>query len=105
MRQFGFVALAAQMGEVKMAQSSGDDLRGGFGSGFVREMAVASENALLETPRSSDLILQHLHVMIGFEDEDIRRTNALDDQFRHVTEVGDKTGHRARSSGECQIGR
>jgi len=41
-REFGPVAFAAQVGEVKVAQSGGHDLRGGFGGGDVREMAVAS---------------------------------------------------------------
>src|ERR1039458_6976921 len=54
-------------------------------------MAMASENALLEAPRAARTILQHLHVVIGFKHEDIRRADALDDQFCHVTEVGDKT--------------
>jgi len=52
MREFGAIAFAAEMGEVKMAQFGGHDLRGGFGSGFVREMAVTAEDALLETPTS-----------------------------------------------------
>ena len=90
-REFGAVAFAAEMGKVKMFQSGGHDLRGGFGSGIVRKMAVTAKDALLETPRAARTILQHLHVVIGFEHEDIRRTNALDDQFRHVAEVGDKT--------------
>ena len=48
--EFGLVAFAAQVGEVKMFQLRGDDLRGGFGGGLVREMAVAAQDALLETP-------------------------------------------------------
>ena len=54
MRQFGTIAFAAEMGEVKMPQSGGHDLRSGFGGGFVGEMAVAAENALLEAPRPAD---------------------------------------------------
>ena len=91
MREFGFVAFAAEMGEVKMAQFGGHDLRGGFGGGFVGKMAVTTENALLETPRPARTILEHFHVVIGFKDEHVRRTNTLEDQFRHVAEVGGKT--------------
>ena len=40
--EFGLVAFTAQVGEVKVAQSGGHDLRGGLGGGHVREMAVAS---------------------------------------------------------------
>ena len=36
-------------------------------------------------------ILQHLHVVIRLEHEHIRRANAFEHQFRHVTEVGGKT--------------
>ena len=90
MREFGAIAFAAQVGEVKMAQFGGHDLRGGFGGGLVGKMAMPSENALLEAPRSADAILQHLYVVIGFEHEHIRRADALDDQLRHVAEVGDE---------------
>jgi hypothetical protein len=89
--EFGLVAFTAQVGEVEVFQFGGHDLRGGFGGGLVREMAVASENALLQAPRAVDTILQQLHIMIGFEDEDVRGARALNDQFRHVTEVGDET--------------
>ena len=99
MRELGLVTFAAEMGKVKMAQVGGHDLRGGLGGGFVRKMAVTAKDALLETPRSADTILQHLHVVIGFEDEDICRTNALNDQFRHVTKVGDE-GDVADSSAD-----
>jgi hypothetical protein len=90
MREFGAIAFAAQMGKVKVAQFGGHDLHSGFGGSFVGKMAVTAENALLERPRAARTILKHLHVVIGFEDEDIRWTNALDDQSRHVTEVGDE---------------
>jgi len=89
-REFRAIAFAAEMREVKMFQFRGHDLRGGLGSGFVRKMAVASKNALLETPRSADAILQHFHVVIGFEHEDVGRTDAFEHQFRHVAEVGDE---------------
>ena len=53
-------------------------------------MAVTAENALLEAPRPAGAILQHLHVVIGFEHEHVRRADAFDDQFRHVPKVGDE---------------
>ena len=89
-REFGAIALAAQVGEVKMAQVGGHDLGDGFGGGFVREMAVAAKNTLLETPRAARAILQHLHVVIGFEHKDVRGARAFDDQLRHVAKVGDE---------------
>ena len=50
MRQLGAIALAAQMAEIQMAQVGGHDLLGGIRGGFVREMAVPAQNALLEAP-------------------------------------------------------
>ena len=50
LREFGFIAFAAQVREVKVAQPVGHDMRGGLGGGEVGEMAVASEDALLEAP-------------------------------------------------------
>ena len=71
---------------------------------------MASEYALFETPRSADTILQHLHVVVGFQDEDVRGARALDDQFRHVAEVGDKTdvtrgSVKQKANGVLEIGR
>ena len=57
MRQFGSIAFAAQMGEIEMAQIGRHDLRGGFGGGFVGEMAVAAEDALLEAPGAARAFL------------------------------------------------
>lgn len=91
LREFGLVAFAAQVGEVKVAQVGGHDLRGGFGGGFVGQMAVAAEDALLEAPRAARTILQHLHVMVGFEDEDVRGADAVEHQLGDVAEVGGKT--------------
>ena len=45
MRQFGFVAFAAQMSEIEMAQFGGHDLRGGLGGGLVGKMAGPGEEA------------------------------------------------------------
>ena len=50
MREFGAIAFAAQVGEVKVAQFAGHDIGGGLGGGFVGKMAVPAENALLEAP-------------------------------------------------------
>ena len=90
MREFGAIAFAAQVREVKMAQIGGHDLRDGFGGGFVREMAVVAKNSLLEAPRTARAILKHLHVVIGFEHEDVRGARAFNDQFCRMAEIGDE---------------
>jgi len=91
LREFGLVAFAAQVGEVKIFQFRRHDLRGGLGGGDVREMAVASEDALLERPRAARAILQHLHVVVGFEDEDVRGADAIQHEPGRVAEVGGET--------------
>ena len=88
--EFRFVAFTAEVGEIKMVQVGGHDLRDGFSSGLIREMAVTAEDALLQAPGAADTILQHFHVMIGFEHENIGGTDPLDDQFCHMAEVGDE---------------
>jgi len=88
LRELGRVTFAAQMGEVEVAQAVGHDLRGGLGGGDVGEVAVAAEDALLETPRTARTILQHLHVMIGFEHEDIGGADAVEYEPGGVAKVG-----------------
>lgn len=45
--EFGFIAFAAQVREVKLSQVGGDDLRDGLGGGDVGDVPVTTENALL----------------------------------------------------------
>ncbi len=71
MGEFGLVAFAAQVGKVKMFQVSGHDLGGGFGGVHVREMPVAAQDALFEAPWTARAILQHFHVVIGFQNKDV----------------------------------
>jgi hypothetical protein len=66
-REFGAVAFAAQVAEVQMAQVGGHDLLSGISGGFVREMAVPAQNALLEAPGPRGAILEHLDIVIGFQ--------------------------------------
>jgi hypothetical protein len=89
-REFGPVAFAAQVREVKMLQIGGHDLRGGLGGGGVGEMAVASEDALFQRPGPARTILQHLHVVVGFEDEDVCGADAVKHEPGDVAEVGGK---------------
>ena len=98
LREFGLVAFAAQVREVKMPQPGGHDLRGGFGGGHVREMAVPAEDALLERPRTARTILQHLHVVVGFEDEDVRGADAVEHELGGMAEVGGKADVAARGA-------
>ena len=98
--QFGLVAFAAQMREIKVAQFGGHDERGGFGGGDIGKMAVTTKNPLLQTPRTARAILQHFHVMIGFEDEHVRGADAVEHHFRRVAEIGGETDVAARGAQE-----
>ena len=88
-REFGFVALAAQVAEIQMTQVGGNNLLGSVGGVGVGKMPVPAKDALLQFPRAARAVLKHLHVVIGFENEDVCVADALDDEFRHVAEVGD----------------
>ena len=89
--QFVRVALAAQVREVKLFQIGGHDLCDGFGGGDVGDVAVAAEDALLQRPRTARTVLQHFHVVIGFEHEDVGGANAFGHELGDVAKVGGKT--------------
>ena len=91
MCQLGAVALAAQVAEVQMTQVGGHDLLGGIGGGFVGEMAVAAQDALLEAPGPAGAILEHLDVMVRLEHERMGGADALEHQARGMAEVSQET--------------
>ena len=45
----------------------------------------------LRSPGAARAVLEHLHVVIGFEHEDIGGAEAVEDHFGHVAEVGGET--------------
>jgi hypothetical protein len=53
-------------------------------------MTVARLDSLLHRPRPMDIVLQKLFVVIRLDHERSHLTQSFDDQFGHVTEVGDK---------------
>jgi hypothetical protein len=66
-------------------------LFGDISRSVIGQMTVPTENALFQTPRATRIVLQHLHIVIRFKDENISGANAFDNQFGAVTEVGEKT--------------
>lgn len=96
LRQFRLVALAAQVTEIKMAQFGGHNVLRGIGGRFVGKMAVPSEDSLLKAPRSARAVLQHFHVVIGFQHERVGVAHAFADEPREVAEVGGKSNARRR---------
>jgi hypothetical protein len=53
-------------------------------------MTVARLDPLLHRPRPVRIVLQKLFVVIRLDHERSHRAQPFDDQFGHVTEVGDK---------------
>ena len=76
-REFGFVAVATQVTEVKMAQIGRHDFCDAIGGGFVREMTVTAEDALLDAPRTAGVVLEQFHVVVRFEHESVRAADAI----------------------------
>ena len=71
-----------------------------FADGVIRKMAGAAEDALLDDPRiRADL--EHIEIVIRFENQAIGATEMDFDKLRHVAEVGDDSHFRAvRTKGE-----
>lgn len=91
LREFGFVAVATKVAQVKMTQIGRHDFLNTIGGGFVGEMAVSTKDALLQAPWTMRTILQHLHVVIGFEHQGVRAADAIQHQLCDVTEVCGET--------------
>ena len=87
MGQFGAIAIAAQVGQVNPLQFSRNNLLRKLRRRVVREMAVSAQDALLDAPRSLRIVLQELQVVIGFEQEDVRRAHPFDNQLGGVAKV------------------
>lgn len=98
MGEFGPIAVAAEVAEIQVPQFSGHNLFGGVGSTIVGKMAVPAQDALFETPRTARVIVQHFHIVIGFEQENIGGADAFYDEFGGVTEVRKKTNVARRSA-------
>src|SRR5690349_14941806 len=50
-------------------------------------MTMPAQNTLLQTPRTSWAFLQHLHVVIGFQDEHVGVSDSLGDQSRDMAQI------------------
>jgi len=61
-------------------------------------MAMPAENPLFDAPGAAQVILQHLHVVIGFEDEDVGGPNSLNHKLRGVSQVRQEANIPAWSS-------
>src|SRR5438132_3254131 len=74
-----------------MPQFIRDDLLSDFGGSDVREMTVPAEDALFDAPGALGVFLQQLQIVVCFQQQDVRGTDRLDNQFRRMAQVGQKT--------------
>src|SRR5687768_10807245 len=89
--EFGFVAVAAEMAEVNVLKICGDKLSEDGCSRFIAEMPVTTHDSLFDAPRTAKIVLQQLHVVVCFENEDVGRANPFHDELGGVTEISEET--------------
>jgi len=89
--QFRAVAVTAEMAQIQMAQFRRNDLFGDVGRRDIGEVTPLALDSLFDAPGTSGVFLEQLQVMIGLQQENIRRADAFDDQLRGIAEVGQKT--------------
>lgn len=82
-----FIAFAAEMTQEEVTQFGGHELRGGLRRRGIREMTVATQNALLKAPGAMRTVLQHFHIVIGFEQQNVRAANAFDHEAGCMTQI------------------
>lgn len=81
------IAIAAEMPQVHMTKVRGNDLCRNLRRGIVRQMTVPAQDPLLRTPRAPGVLLKHLNVMIGLQDQHIRRANPFDNELGGVAKI------------------
>jgi hypothetical protein len=89
--ELGPIAIAAQMTQINVAKISVDDGLQRFSGGFIGKMPVAAGNALLQAPWTAWILLQHLQIVIRFENENVGGAHSFADKARGMAEVSEKT--------------
>lgn len=90
-RELGAVAVAAEVAEENVPQFRGHDLFGDIRRSVVGEMAVTTEDSLLQTPRPFRVFLQHFQIVIGLEHERARGADAFEHELGGVAKIGQET--------------
>ena len=75
--QFGRVAVAAEMYTENVLQVDMDKLLQEIGRAFIGKMSVPAEDALLEVPWPMWIIVQHVHVVVGFQQQHLGLAHAI----------------------------
>jgi len=100
--EIGIVVFLRDVGEDEIARNGVEAIgvRKIFAYGVIRKMAGPAENALLDDP-GIRADLEHVQIVIGFEDQAIGAAQMHFDQFGHVAQVSDHGHLRAiRTEGE-----
>jgi hypothetical protein len=98
--EFGPVAIAAQMSQVKVLKPSGDDLFGEVGGGFIAEMAMAAEDPLLDAPGAAPVVLEQFQIMVGLEQQHMGGADPLNRQFGGAAQISQQADIDQRRSDE-----
>lgn len=88
LRQIGIVIFLREMREHEIARTRVKTFGIGkvFADGMIREVPGAAEHALLDYPGIRP-DLEHIQIVIGFEQQTVRVAQMHFDKFRHVAEV------------------
>ena len=81
------ITVAAQMPQENVLKIRGDKIRENSGRGLVAEMSMAAHDPLFDAPWTSNIVLQQLHVVIRFQNEDVGRTDSLHHQLGGVAKI------------------
>jgi len=90
LRQLGPVAFTAQMSQINLLQISRDDFLGRAGGSVIGKVAMPAENPLFKAPGTTKIVLKHLHIVVGFEDQKVSGTDTLNYKFGRMPEIGEE---------------
>jgi len=88
-REFGGVAVTAEVAEDDTGEVRTRDLRDQFGGLIIREMAVPITDPLLRRPGALCVILQHDLVVVGFGEKGINSFEVIDDHAGDMANIAE----------------
>ena len=91
--EFRLVAIPAEVAEKNVLQIRSNEFGEHRRSRLVTEMPVAAHDALLYAPGPSQVVLQHFHIVVSFEDKNVRLANSILNELGGVAEISEKTDH------------
>jgi len=89
-RQFGPIAVSAEVPQIELLQVARYNFLNRESRGVIGKMSMPAEDSLFDAPGASQVILEHLHVMVRFQHQDVGGPNSLNDKLGGVAQVGEK---------------